>query len=60
VGLAAAVAGDGIVGLGAADIVEQCVNASPLGEIVIDLVPVRRGGGIRTVARWSTAAGGMD
>jgi dihydrofolate reductase len=56
---AAAVAGDGIVGVGAADIVQQCVKASPLDEIVINLA-VLRGDGIRTAARWSTAARDTD
>jgi hypothetical protein len=42
----------------AADIVQQRVNASPLDEIVINLVAVLLGGGIRAAARWSTAARG--
>jgi hypothetical protein len=52
------VAGDGIVGIGVADIVRQGLNASVLDEIVINLVPVLLGEGIRTVAGWSTAARG--
>jgi dihydrofolate reductase len=56
---AVAVSGDGIVGVGAADIVQQCVKASPLDEIVINLA-VLRGEGIRTAARWSTAARDTD
>jgi hypothetical protein len=54
---AAAVAGDGIVGVGAGDTVQRCFNASPrvLAEVVIDLVPVLPGEGIRTAVYWSTA-----
>ena len=42
---AAPVAGDGIVGIGVADIVRQGLNASVLDEIVINLVPVLLGRG---------------
>ena len=45
---AAAAAGDGIIGVGAADIVQRCLNAGLVGEIVINLVPVLLGEGIRT------------
>jgi dihydrofolate reductase len=55
---AAAVAGDGIVGASAANIAQQRVIASLLDEIVVDLVLVLRGEGMRAAARWSTAAKG--
>jgi dihydrofolate reductase len=44
---AAAIAGDGIVGVSGADVVQQCLNAELLDEIAIDLVPVLLGEGIR-------------
>ncbi|MEU0940219.1 dihydrofolate reductase family protein [Embleya sp. NPDC005971] len=44
---AGAVAGDLAVGVGGADIVRQCLNAGLLDEIVVNLVPVLLGGGIR-------------
>lgn len=56
---AAAVVGDGIVGLGAADIVQQCPNASLLDEIVINLA-VLLGEGIRTAARGQPLRGDTD
>ncbi len=44
---AAAVAGDGIVGVSGADVVQQCLNAGLIDEIAIDLLPVLLGEGIR-------------
>lgn len=41
------VAGDKAVGVSAADIVQQCLNAGLLDEIVVNLVPVLLGAGIR-------------
>jgi dihydrofolate reductase len=43
---AKAVAGDAIVGVGGADIAQQCLNAGLLDEIRVDLVPVLLGQGI--------------
>jgi dihydrofolate reductase len=44
---ARAVAGDKDVGVGAANIVQQCIRAGLLDEIHVDLVPVLLGGGVR-------------
>jgi dihydrofolate reductase len=44
---AKAVAGDKIVGVGGADIVQQCLNAGLLDEIRVNLAPVLIGKGIR-------------
>ncbi|MYS87342.1 dihydrofolate reductase family protein [Embleya scabrispora] len=44
---ARAVAGDLSVGVGGADIVRQCLNAGLVDEIVVNLVPVLLGSGIR-------------
>jgi dihydrofolate reductase len=44
---ARAVAGDKIVAVGAASIVQQCIRAGILDEIHIDLVPVLLGDGVR-------------
>ncbi|MFI6977276.1 dihydrofolate reductase family protein [Embleya sp. NPDC050154] len=44
---ARAVAGDLTVGVGGADIVRQCLDAGLIDEIVVDLVPVLLGAGIR-------------
>lgn len=44
---AKAVAGDKVVGVGAADLAQQCLNAGLLDEIVVNLVPVLLGEGIR-------------
>jgi len=57
---AAAVAGDGLVGVGAAGIVQQCPNASLRGEIVINLVPVRRGGASEPWLVGQSLRGGTD
>ncbi|GCD94591.1 dihydrofolate reductase family protein [Embleya hyalina] len=40
-------AGDRTVGIGGADIVRQCLNAGLVDEIVVNLVPVLLGAGIR-------------
>src|ERR687895_2210774 len=44
---AKAVAGDKTVAVGAASIVQQCINAGLLDEVQIHLVPVLLGGGVR-------------
>src|SRR5688572_33053052 len=44
---AKAVAGDKDVGVGAANIVQQCIRAGLLDEIHVDLVPVLLGDGVR-------------
>jgi len=44
---AKAVAGDKDVAVGAASIVQQCIEAGLLDEIHVDLVPVLLGGGVR-------------
>jgi dihydrofolate reductase len=44
---AKAVAGDKDVGMGAANIVQQCIRAGLLDEIHVDLVPVLLGDGVR-------------
>ena len=44
---AQAVAGDKDVGVGAANIVQQCIRAGLLDEIHVDLVPVLLGDGVR-------------
>ncbi len=44
---AKAVAGDKVVAVGAASIVQQCIRAGLLDEIHIDLVPVLLGDGVR-------------
>jgi dihydrofolate reductase len=40
-------AGDGLVGVGGADIAQQCLNAGLLDEVRVNLVPVLLGEGIR-------------
>jgi dihydrofolate reductase len=54
VALAAEVVGDGLVGVGAADIVQQCLNLGLLDEIVVNLVPVLLGRGIRLFDNLAT------
>ena len=44
---AKAVAGDKDVGVGAANLVQQCIRAGLLDEIHVDLVPVLLGDGVR-------------
>jgi dihydrofolate reductase len=44
---AADLAGDGLVGVGSADVVQQCLNRGLLDEIVVNLAPVLLGEGIR-------------
>jgi dihydrofolate reductase len=44
---AEALAGDGIVGVGGADIAQQCLGAGLLDEVRVNLVPVLLGRGIR-------------
>jgi dihydrofolate reductase len=44
---AKAVAGDKLVGVGGADVTQQCLNAGLLDEIRVNLVPVLLGSGIR-------------
>lgn len=44
---ASAVAGDGIVFVGSADIARQCLNAGLLDELRVNLVPVLLGQGVR-------------
>src|SRR5215208_2744273 len=51
---AKAVAGDKTVGVGAASIAQQCIRASLLDEIHIDLVPVLLGNGVRLFDHLST------
>ncbi|MEV4517550.1 dihydrofolate reductase family protein [Dactylosporangium sp. NPDC049525] len=51
------VAGNGWVGVGGADIVQQCLNGGLLDEIRVDLVPVLVGRGIRLFDKM--AAGPM-
>ena len=55
VALAADVADDGVVGVGAASIVQQCLNLGLLDEIVVNLVPVLLGRGIRLFDKLATA-----
>jgi len=43
---AQAAAGDGIVGISGADVVQQCIEAGLVDEIAIDLVPVLLGKGV--------------
>ena len=52
---AVAVAGDGVVGVGAADLVQQCLNAGLLEEIVVNLVPVLLGEGVRLFDNLASA-----
>lgn len=40
-------AGDGVVAVGSADLMQQCLNAGLLDEIRVDLVPVLLGEGVR-------------
>ncbi len=51
---ASAVAGDRVVGVGSADVVQQCLNAGLLDEIVVNLAPVLLGDGIRLFDHLST------
>ena len=44
---ASSVAGDKTIGVASASIAQQCLGAGLLDEIVVDLVPVLFGGGIR-------------
>ncbi|HLT18973.1 MAG TPA: dihydrofolate reductase family protein [Thermomicrobiales bacterium] len=44
---AKAVAGDGLVGVGAASLAQQCLKAGLLDLVHVDLVPVLLGGGVR-------------
>jgi dihydrofolate reductase len=40
-------AGDGLLGVGGADVAQQCLNAGLLDEVRVNLVPVLLGEGIR-------------
>jgi dihydrofolate reductase len=51
---AKAVAGDKDVGVGAANIVQQCIRAGLLDEIHVDLVPVLLGDGVRLLDHLGT------
>ena len=51
---AKAVAGDKDVAVGAASIVQQCIEAGLLDEIHVDLVPVLLGGGVRLFEHLGT------
>ena len=51
---ATAAAGDGIVGVSGADVVQQCIKAGLVDEIAIDLVPVLLGAGISFFANVGT------
>jgi dihydrofolate reductase len=51
---AKAVAGDKDVAVGAASVVQQCIEAGLLDEIHVDLVPVLLGGGIRLFEHLGT------
>ena len=51
---ARAAAGDGIVGISGADVVQQCINAGHVDEIAIDLVPVLLGKGVSYFANIGT------
>src|SRR5215210_8109546 len=53
---AKAVAGDKDVGVGAANIVQQCIRAGLLDEIHVDLVPVLLGDGVRLFDHLGTGA----
>ena len=53
---ARAAAGDGIVGVSGADVVQQCIKAELVDEIAIDLVPVLLGDGISFFAKLGTPA----
>jgi dihydrofolate reductase len=52
---AKAVAGDGWVGVGGPDVVQQCLNAGLLDEVRINLVPVLLGAGIPYFANLANA-----
>ncbi len=51
---ARAAAGDGIVGVSGADVVQQCIRAGLVDEVAIDLVPVLLGEGISFFAELGT------
>ncbi|HEY8600382.1 MAG TPA: dihydrofolate reductase family protein [Thermomicrobiales bacterium] len=57
---AKAVAGERCVGVGAADVVRQCLDAGLLDEIVFNLVPVLLGKGIRFFDQLATAPITLD
>lgn len=57
---ARSVAGDGIIGVGGADIAQQCLNAGLLDEIRVNLVPVLLGQGIPFFAALKNAPLQLD
>jgi dihydrofolate reductase len=57
---AKAAAGEGWVGVGGANIAQQCLNAGLLDEVRIDLVPVLLGEGIRYFDSLSNRPLGLD
>jgi dihydrofolate reductase len=57
---AKAVAGDRIVGVGGADIAQQCLNARLLDEIRVNLIPVLLGKGIRYIDNLANAPVKLD
>ncbi len=57
---ARAVVGDKCVGVGAADIVRQCLAAGLLDEIVVNLVPVLLGKGMRFFDQFAAAPIALD
>jgi dihydrofolate reductase len=58
--LASEVAGDGLVGVAAADVVQQCINLGLLDEITVNLTPVLLGSGVRLFDHLSNVPVPLD
>jgi dihydrofolate reductase len=58
--LASEVAGDGLVGVAAADVVQQCINLGLLDEITVNLTPVLLGSGVRLFDHLSNVPVSLD
>jgi dihydrofolate reductase len=53
-------AGDKIVGVGGANVAQQCLKLGLLDEIYVQLVPVLQGGGVRLFDHMGTAPPGLE
>ena len=60
VGLAREVAGDGNVGVGGADVAQQCIEAGLIDEVGIDLVPILLGEGVRFFGHLGAGSTGLE